>query len=188
MRRRGGGGVDVGEGGMRPNIEGEEVEVRVVKEKIRSREELKDEVGRLKARGKKIVFTNGCFDILHVGHTRYLGEAKKLGDALVVAVNSDSSVKAIKGEKRPLIPEAERVEIIASLEVVDFATVFVEETPVALIEELEPDVIVKGGDWDEKDVAGRESVKKWGGKVAIIPQIEGVSTTNVVEKIRKIYG
>ena len=160
----------------------------MVKEKIRSREELKDEVGRLKAGGKKIVFTNGCFDILHVGHTRYLGEAKKLGDALVVAVNSDSSVKAIKGEKRPLVPEAERVEIIASLEVVDFATVFFEETPVALIEELEPDVIVKGGDWDEKDVAGRESVKKWGGKVAIIPQVEGVSTTNVVEKIRKIYG
>ena len=173
---------------MRPKVEGEEVEVRVVKEKIRSREELKDEVGRLKAGGKKIVFTNGCFDILHVGHTRYLGEAKKLGDALVVAVNSDSSVKAIKGEKRPLVPEAERVEVIASLEVVDFATVFFEETPVALIEELEPDVIVKGGDWDEKDVAGRESVKKWGGKVAIIPQVEGVSTTNVVEKIRKIYG
>ena len=173
---------------MRPKIEGEEVEVRVVKEKIRSREELKDEVGRLKAGGKKIVFTNGCFDILHVGHTRYLGEAKKLGDVLIVAVNSDSSVKAIKGEKRPLVPEAERVEVIASLEVVDFATVFVEETPVALIEELEPDVIVKGGDWDEKDVAGRESVKKWGGKVAIIPQVEGVSTTNVVEKIRKIYG
>ncbi len=166
---------------------GKEDEVRVVKEKIRSWEELKGEVDRLKARGKKIIFTNGCFDILHVGHTRYLGEAKKLGDVLVVAVNSDSSVKAIKGEKRPLVPETERVEVVASLEAVDFVTIFAEETPVTLIEELKPNVIVKGGDWDEKNVAGRESVRKWGGRVAIIPQVEGVSTTNVVEKIRKIY-
>ncbi len=157
------------------------------KEKIFAREKLKEVIDRLKAEGKKIVFTNGCFDILHVGHTRYLGEAKRLGDILIVALNSDSSVRAIKGEKRPLVPEAERAEVLASLKAVDYVTVFHEETPLALIEYLRPAVIVKGGDWDENKVVGRDSVGKWGGRVAIIPEIKGASTTNIVEKVIKTY-
>ncbi len=156
--------------------------------KILTREKLKGEVDRLKAAGKKIVFTNGCFDILHVGHTRYLGEARKLGDALVLAVNSDLSVRAIKGDKRPLVPEAERAEVLASLRSVDYVTIFHEETPLALIEFLRPDIIVKGGDWDEKNVVGRDSVGKWGGRVVIIPEVKGASTTGIVDKIRKTYG
>ncbi len=155
--------------------------------KICSREVLKKELARLCREGKKIVFTNGCFDILHVGHTRYLKEAKKTGDILVLALNSDASVRAIKGEKRPIIPENERAEMLASLEVIDFITIFSEATPLKLIEYLKPDVLVKGGDWAEENVVGRESVASWGGQVVIIPEIKGASTTNIVEKIRKIY-
>ena len=156
--------------------------------KIYSREELKKELKRLQCEGKKIVFTNGCFDILHVGHTRYLKEAKKTGDVLVLAVNSDDSVRAIKGDKRPLLPENERADVVASLESVDYVTIFSETTPLKLIEYLKPDVLVKGGDWTEENVVGRESVAKWGGEVVIIPEIKGASTTNIVEKIRKVYG
>ena len=156
--------------------------------KICSREGLKKELARLRSEGKKIVFTNGCFDILHVGHARYLKEAKKTGDILVLALNSDASVSAIKGGKRPIIPENERAEMLASLEVIDFITIFSETTPLKLIEYLKPDVLVKGGDWAEENVVGRESVASWGGQVVIIPEIKGASTTNIVEKIRKIYG
>jgi rfaE bifunctional protein nucleotidyltransferase chain/domain len=154
---------------------------------ILSRQKLKKEVDRLRAAGKTVVFTNGCFDILHVGHTRYLGEARKLGDVLVLALNSDSSVRAIKGEKRPVVSEAERAEVLASLRSVDYVTLFHEETPLELIEYLKPDIIVKGGDWDVKDVVGRESVGQWGGKVVIIPEVKGASTTSIVDKIRKTY-
>lgn len=156
--------------------------------KICSREGLKKELARLRNEDKKIVFTNGCFDILHVGHARYLKEAKKTGDILVLALNSDASVRAIKGGKRPIIPENERAEMLASLEVIDFITIFSETTPLKLIEYLKPDVLVKGGDWAEENVVGRESVTSWGGQVVIIPEIKGASTTNIVEKIRKIYG
>ncbi len=157
-------------------------------EKIYPREKLKKEIDRLRNEGKKIVFTNGCFDILHVGHTRYLKEAKKQGDILILGLNSDESVKALKGEKRPLIPEKERADVIASLESVDYVTIFHELTPLELIEYLRPDVLVKGGDWKEDEVVGRESVGKWGGKVIIIPEIKGSSTTNIIEKIKKVYG
>lgn len=156
--------------------------------KILSQEALKKEIDGLRMAGKKIAFTNGCFDILHVGHVRYLQEARKAGDVLVLAVNSDSSVRAIKGEKRPLVPEAERADVLAALESVSYVTIFDESTPLALIEFLRPDVIIKGGDWAEKDVIGRASVAQWGGKVTIIPEIPGASTTNIVEKIIKIYG
>ena len=156
--------------------------------KILSRERLKSEIERLRQGGKKIAFTNGCFDILHVGHTRYLRDARKTGDVLILALNSDASVRAIKGEKRPLVPEAERADLVASLEAVDYVTIFDELTPLELIECLQPDVIVKGGDWAEENVVGRESVRKWGGKVVIIPETEGASTTNIVEKIIKTYG
>ncbi len=156
--------------------------------KIYPRNELKAEVDRLKREGKKVIFTNGCFDILHAGHTQYLREAKKLGDVLILALNSDSSVRSIKGEKRPVVPETERAEVVASLASVDYVTIFDELTPLALIEFLQPDVIVKGGDWAEKDIVGAEAVRKWGGRVAIMPEIEGASTTNVIEKVLQVYG
>jgi rfaE bifunctional protein nucleotidyltransferase chain/domain len=156
--------------------------------KIHPRERLKEIVDRLRQEGKTIVFTNGCFDILHVGHTRYLKEAKKKGDVLILALNSDNSVRTLKGEKRPLIPETERADVVASLESVDFVTIFDELTPLELIEYLKPDILIKGGDWKEDDVVGRESVKQWGGKVVIIPEVKGSSTTNIVEKILHVYG
>ena len=156
--------------------------------KICTRESLKDKIDQLRKEGKKIVFTNGCFDILHVGHTRYLREAKRSGDILILALNSDESVRTLKGDKRPLIPEAERADVVASLESVDFVTIFHELTPLALIEFLKPDVLIKGGDWEEENVVGRESLKRWGGRVVIIPEIKGSSTTNIIEKILNVYG
>jgi len=155
--------------------------------KILSWEVLKEKIDTLRRQGKKIAFTNGCFDILHVGHIRYLREAKKKADVLVVALNSDASVQAIKGEKRPVIGQQERAEIIAALECVDFVTIFSELTPLELIKFLQPDVLIKGGDWPEEKVVGRDEVKKWGGHVAIIPEVEGKSTTNIIEKIKDSY-
>ncbi len=156
--------------------------------KIYDREELKIELAALRNKGRKIVFTNGCFDILHVGHVRYLHAARQIGDVLVLALNSDSSVRSIKGPKRPLISEQERAVVVAALESVDYVTIFSETTPLALIEYLRPDVLVKGGDWGEDQVVGREEVAKWGGTVVIIPAIKGASTTNIVEKINSVYG
>ena len=155
--------------------------------KILSRDNLRAEIESLHRQGKKIVFTNGCFDILHVGHVRYLREAKKEGDVLVLALNSDSSVRSIKGPMRPIVPEAERAEVVAALDSVDYVTVFDELTPLELIEFLRPDVIVKGGDWAEKDIVGAETVRKWGGRVAIMPEIEGASTTNIIDKVLQVY-
>lgn len=155
--------------------------------KILERNVLKNKLEELRKEGKKIAFTNGCFDILHAGHIRYLREAKKTADVLVLALNSDSSVRAIKGEKRPLMSEEERAEILAALEFIDFVTIFQELTPLELINYLKPDILIKGGDWPEEKVIGREEIKKWGGRVAIIPEVEGKSTTNIVEKIKKLY-
>ncbi len=156
--------------------------------KILSREELSREVERCRTEGKRIAFTNGCFDILHVGHCQYLREARKQGDLLILALNSDASVRAIKGPKRPLVPEQERAEVVASLEVVDYVTIFDESTPLELIELLRPDVLIKGGDWMEEAVVGGEAVKSWGGRVVLIPMTEGASTSNIVEKILQVYG
>ena len=155
--------------------------------KILDRNTLKNNLEVLRKEGKKIAFTNGCFDILHVGHVRYLREAKKAGDILVLALNSDSSVRALKGEERPLVCEEERAEVLAALEFVDFITIFPESTPLELINHLKPDILIKGGDWAEDKVVGRDEVKKWGGHVAIIPEVEGKSTTNIVEKIKTLY-
>jgi rfaE bifunctional protein nucleotidyltransferase chain/domain len=160
----------------------------IIVNKICSREILKKIIDRHRKEGKKIVFTNGCFDILHVGHTRYLIEAKKQGDVLVLGLNSDESVRSLKGKERPLIPENERADVLAALESVDYITIFHELTPLELIEYLKPDIILKGGDWEEDQVVGRESVGKWGGRVIIIPEIKGSSTTNIIEKIKKVYG
>lgn len=156
--------------------------------KILERETLRTKLEELRKEGKKIAFTNGCFDILHVGHVRYLREAKKTADVLVLALNSDSSVRSIKGEKRPLVPQQERAEVLEALEFIDFVTIFPEATPLELIKFLKPDVLIKGGDWPEEKVVGREEVKKWGGKVTIIPEVECKSTTNIVEKIKNLYG
>jgi len=155
--------------------------------KILNRQDLKKELDKLRAQGKKIAFTNGCFDILHVGHVRYLRDAGKTADILVLALNSDSSVRAIKGKKRPIVPEEERAEVLASLEFIDYITIFSEQTPLDLINYLKPDILIKGGDWPEEKVVGRDEVKKWGGRVIIIPEIAGKSTTNIVEKIKKTY-
>ncbi|MDP2855092.1 MAG: D-glycero-beta-D-manno-heptose 1-phosphate adenylyltransferase [Smithellaceae bacterium] len=155
--------------------------------KVLSREILKNKLEALRQEGKKIAFTNGCFDILHVGHVRYLKEAKKTADILVLALNSDSSVRAIKGEKRPLVSETERAEVLAALECIDFVTIFTELTPLEIICYLKPDILIKGGDWPEDRVVGRDEIKQWGGYVTIIPEVAGKSTTNIVDKIISVY-
>jgi rfaE bifunctional protein nucleotidyltransferase chain/domain len=153
--------------------------------KIKDQQSMKHEIDRLKSNGKKIVFTNGCFDILHPGHARYLYAARQLGDYLVVAVNSDASVRAIKGGERPVQPQEVRAEMLAALECVDGVIVFDEEDPLKIIEVLMPDVLVKGGDWTEDKIIGADVVKAAGGKVKTIPFVEGYSTTDLINKLRE---
>jgi len=131
---------------------------------------------------KKVVFTNGCFDILHVGHVRYLQQARELGDILVVAVNTDSSVKVLKGPSRPIQNEQDRVEILSALSCVDFVTLFSEQTPLELIKKIQPDVLVKGGDWPVEKIVGYDIVQAKGGKVLSLPFVEGRSTTSIIDK------
>jgi D-beta-D-heptose 7-phosphate kinase/D-beta-D-heptose 1-phosphate adenosyltransferase len=152
-------------------------------EKIIKRGALKEKVQALKRAGKKIVFTNGCFDFLHVGHVRYLKAARAQGDVLVAGLNSDGSVRQIKGPGRPIVPEDERAEVLASLACVDFVTVFDEPDPAMIIGILMPDVLVKGADWAEDAIIGRDIVEGAGGRVVRIPLTEGVSTTHMIEKI-----
>ncbi len=140
-------------------------------------------VEKMKKDGKKIVFTNGCFDILHVGHLRYLNEAKEQGDILVVGVNSDDSVRRLKGPERPINCEEDRAEMLTGLKAVDYAVIFTEDTPVELIGELKPSIHVKGGDYKKEDLPETEIVEKNGGEVRILTLVEGKSTTNVVNKI-----
>ncbi|HEX6183585.1 MAG TPA: D-glycero-beta-D-manno-heptose 1-phosphate adenylyltransferase [Pyrinomonadaceae bacterium] len=153
---------------------------------ILDREELLLARTRLRAEGRTLVFTNGCFDILHVGHVRYLAAARSLGDALLVAVNSDRSVRALKGAGRPVMSEAERAELLAALASVDLVTVFEEESPRRLIAELLPDVLVKGGDYRLDEIHGREEVERAGGRVLALPFIEGASTTGIIERIKEM--
>jgi D-beta-D-heptose 7-phosphate kinase/D-beta-D-heptose 1-phosphate adenosyltransferase len=155
--------------------------------KIKNPEELLPLLAILRAAGKKIVFTNGCFDIIHTGHTRYLTTARSFGGVLVVAVNSDASVHAIKGEKRPINSEAERMETLAALEAVDYVTLFSEPDPFRVISLLNPDVLVKGGDWPIEKIIGRDVVEARGGRVVNVPYIEGSSTTGLIEKILERY-
>lgn len=140
-------------------------------------------VDEMKKDGKKVVFTNGCFDILHVGHLRYLNEAREQGDILIVGVNSDDSVKRLKGPTRPINNEIDRAEMLTGLKAVDYAVVFTEDTPVELIEELKPSIHVKGGDYKKEDLPETEVVERNGGIVKILTLVEGKSTTNVVNKI-----
>ena len=134
--------------------------------------------------GKRIVFTNGCFDLLHVGHVRYLAAARNAGDLLVVAINDDASVRRLKGPERPLVSEGARAEVLAALAAVDYVTIFAEDTPAEVIEALVPHVLVKGADWAPDQVIGREVVEAHGGRVLLIPVVEGFSTTALVHRLR----
>lgn len=152
--------------------------------KLRSFKEIKGIVRQLKKGDKKIVFTNGCFDILHLGHIRYLREAKRLGDILIIGLNSDHSVRSLKGSDHPLVKEKDRAEILSALEMVDYIVIFNELTPKNLIDRILPDVLVKGGDWREEEVVGRDTVEAHGGEVVIIPEVKGYSTSALIKKIR----
>lgn len=153
--------------------------------KIGKIRELKSILTKARREGKKVVLTNGCFDLLHRGHLHLLGEAKKQGDLLVVALNSDGSVKTIKGAGRPILPESERAELIAALEMVDYVTAFDEPDPYKLIKELKPDVLVKGGDWSKNEIVGADIVEEHGGRVAVVPYLKGYSTTQMIERMCK---
>ncbi len=159
-----------------------------MKEKVNEREDLRRIIGNLKTKGKRIVFTNGCFDLLHVGHVRYLEQARSLGDILVVGMNSDRSVRALKGPRRPILPADERAEILSALECIDYITVFDEPTPLELITALQPHVLAKGGDWSKEKIVGREIVEGAGGEVVTIPFVEGSSTTRIIETVLERYG
>ena len=146
---------------------------------------LRRRLGALRRAGKRVVFTNGCFDLLHPGHVRYLRAARRLGDLLVVAVNSDASVRRLKGPARPLVPQADRCEILAALEMVDYVVVFDEHTPADLIAALRPDVLVKGGDWAPDRIVGADVVRAHGGVVRSLPFARGYSTTALVERVAR---
>jgi rfaE bifunctional protein nucleotidyltransferase chain/domain len=153
-------------------------------EKVLDRHILKEKVDSLRKAGKRVVFTNGCFDLLHIGHVRYLQEARKQGDCLVVAVNSDGSVRQIKEPGRPIIPEGQRAEVVAALDCVDWVTIFAEPDPLALIRLLEPDVLVKGTDWSEEEIIGTPEVREAGGQVLRIKLEPGISTSALIKRIR----
>jgi rfaE bifunctional protein nucleotidyltransferase chain/domain len=152
-------------------------------EKILSPDEMLGERQRLRAARKRLVFTNGVFDLLHVGHVRYLAQARELGDALLVAINSDRTVRELKGPDRPIFDQAERAEILAALRHVDYVTVFDDVSPRSLIAKLLPDVLVKGGDYQLDEIHGREEVEAAGGKVISLPFVDGASTTALIEKM-----
>lgn len=151
--------------------------------KILDRSSLIQARERLRQEGRRVAFTNGCFDLLHPGHVRYLQQARQLADALIVGLNSDRSVRALKGEGRPVLRERERAEVMAALEAVDYVTVFDEETPRELIAGLLPDVLVKGGDWPVEQIVGREEVEAAGGRVLSLSFVDGVSTTDIINRI-----
>lgn len=155
--------------------------------KVKTLKELTNIILDLKSRGKKIVFTNGCFDLLHYGHLKYLEKAKAKGDILVVAINSDSSVKKIKGNNRPITGEKDRARMIAGLGCVDYVVVFKEKTPLEVIKILKPDILVKGSDWKKNNIVGREVVLKKGGRVLILSFLKGYSTTKLIKKIAKNF-
>ncbi len=154
---------------------------------ITNRNILKNIVDELKVQNLKIVFTNGCFDIVHKGHVEYLNNAKRFGDVLIVGINSDKSIKKIKGEKRPIIPLESRIYVLNNLKSIDFVVPFDEETPINLIKIIKPDIHVKGGDYKEEDLPESKVIKEYGGEIKIIPLIEGFSTTNVIEWVLKKY-
>jgi rfaE bifunctional protein nucleotidyltransferase chain/domain len=156
--------------------------------KLFKKDDLVKEIGKHHKAGKRIVFTNGCFDILHAGHVRYLSAAKSEGDILVVGLNSDASVKAIKGKDRPITPQNQRAEVLAGLACVDYITIFDEPDPLKLIQTLRPDVLVKGDDWPEEHIIGSDFVKSRGGRVVRVPAVPGASTSQIIKRIIKLHG
>lgn len=152
--------------------------------KIIARNQLNEEIINIKAAGKKLVFTNGCFDILHVGHVRYLNAARKLGDCLIVGLNSDSSVRCLKGPTRPINNQDDRAEVLAGLSSVDYVVVFDERTAENLIAEIKPAIYVKGGDYQIEELPEAQVVKQYGGHIELIPEVPGRSSSNVIKKIR----
>jgi len=156
-------------------------------EKILSLEQLLHSRQMAKANGQRIVFTNGCFDLIHPGHISYLRQARALGDLLVIAINSDASIQRIKGPSRPILSETERAIILAALEMVSYVTIFDEETPHKIISTLLPDVLVKGGDWSIDKIVGRQEVEEAGGIVLSLPYLAGASTTDIITRILSRY-
>ena len=165
---------------------------RTAAHKVLRRSELRKAVDKAKATGKQVVFTNGCFDILHIGHVRYLHDARACGDLLVVGVNSDDSVRKLKGSERPVVPEFERGEILAALECVDYVTIFTEDPPIELILAVKPDIHVKGGDYRPEDLPEADAVRSVGGRIQIVPytstDTQGRSTSSLIGKIVKNHG
>lgn len=161
--------------------------VRSFKKNVLSQEEMEKKIRKLQQEGKKVVFTNGVFDILHIGHLTYLEEAKSMGDVLVVGVNSDSSVKVNKGDKRPINTEIFRAEMLAGLKSVDFTVIFSEKTPERLLDLLKPDIHVKGGDYRKEELPETEIVEKNGGEVEILSFVNNISTTEIINKIIEAY-
>jgi D-beta-D-heptose 7-phosphate kinase/D-beta-D-heptose 1-phosphate adenosyltransferase len=154
------------------------------KNKIKKLTELKSSVAADKRKGKKVVFTNGCFDILHLGHIKYLEQAAALGDKLIIAVNSDASVRKLKGLKRPIFPQKGRARLVAALECVDYVIIFNADTPLNLIKALKPDVLVKGGDWRSDNIVGKDFVESYGGKVKSCGFVKGYSTSSIIARIK----
>jgi rfaE bifunctional protein nucleotidyltransferase chain/domain len=162
--------------------------IRLALSKILQLEDSYQVIDNRKAHGARVVFTNGCFDLLHPGHTRYLADARKLGDLLIVAVNSDRSVRSLKGDGRPIFPQQERAEILAALEAVDYVTIFDDPTPQAVIARMLPQVLVKGAGWGPNEIVGRAEVEAAGGRVVLMPAVPGFSTTSIVNIVQKVYG
>ena len=156
--------------------------------KILSQDILIPIIHRAKAKGCRIVFTNGCFDLLHAGHVNLLERSRRLGDLLIVAINSDRSVRVLKGPQRPLVGQRDRSVILAALACVNYVTIFHERTPERLIERLQPDVLVKGGDWDRQHIVGSQILKRTGGRVVRVPLLKGRSTSTLIERIRQRIG
>jgi len=159
----------------------------VLEDKIISVNKLARLLPALKKSGKRIVFTNGCFDLLHYGHVKYLQEARRKGDILIVGLNSDSSIRKIKGPKRPLVGEKERLRVLAGLESVTYAVLFSQATPLNIISVLKPDILIKGADWHKDRIVGSDIVKSYGGKVLRIKVVKGLSSTNLIKKIAKSF-
>lgn len=155
-------------------------------EKVKNFTQIAEIVNELKRKGKKVVFTNGCFDILHSGHIKLLKKAKELGDVLILGINKDKSIKKLKGKGRPIMNEKQRIEIISAIEFVDYVVPFGQPTPEKLIKRIKPDIIVKGGDYKKKEVIGKDIVEKYGGKVYIFPLVKNISTTKIIKKIKKM--
>lgn len=155
-----------------------------VSDKVKSLDELKTLTAAARTNGKIVVFANGCFDLIHRGHIYLLREAKALGDLLVVAVNSDRSVKTIKGPSRPIVSETDRLELIAAMEMVNYVLLFDEPDPYNVISILRPNILVKGGDWSAEAVVGADLVRRTGGKIVVVPYLKGFSTTEIIAKIR----